>query len=140
MALTVILPSGLSNTGNFAVGSLSATGNLTGNYILGNGALLTGVITSVANINNGTSNVTVVSSGGNVTVGVGGTSNVAVFATTGVFGTQFYATNGFLFNQSTIASSVVFPTGYNASTVGPITQSPGATVTVSAGSKWIVFG
>jgi hypothetical protein len=85
MALTVILPSGLNNTGNFLVGSLSATGNLTGNYILGNGALLSGVITSVSNINSGTSNVTVVSSGGNVTVGVGGTSNVAVFATTGEY-------------------------------------------------------
>ena len=60
-------------------GNLSATGNVTGNYILGNGALLTGVITSVANINSGNSNVTVVSSGGNVTVGVAGISNVAVF-------------------------------------------------------------
>ena len=66
-------------------GLISATGNVTGNYILGNGALLTGVITSVANINNGTSNVTVVSSGGNVTVGVGGTSNVAVFANDGAY-------------------------------------------------------
>ena len=47
-----------------------------GNYILGNGALLTGVITSVANINSGTSNVTVVSANGNVTVGVGGTATV----------------------------------------------------------------
>ena len=31
-------------------GLVSAQGNVTGNYILGNGALLTGVITSVANI------------------------------------------------------------------------------------------
>jgi len=68
----------------FVGNSISAVGNVTGNYILGNGALLTGVITSVANINNGTSNVTVVSSGGNITVGVGGTGNVAVFSTTGV--------------------------------------------------------
>ena len=59
-------------------GIVSAAGNVTGNYILGNGALLTGVITSVANINNGTSNVTVVSSGGNVAIGVGGTSNVVM--------------------------------------------------------------
>jgi hypothetical protein len=65
-------------------GVVSATGNISGNYILGNGALLTGVITSVANINNGTSNVTVVSSGGNVTVGVSGTGNVAVFSTGGL--------------------------------------------------------
>ncbi len=66
-------------------GAISAVGNVSGNYFLGNGALLTGVITSVANISNGTSNVTVVSSGGNVTVGVGGTGNVAVFATTGEY-------------------------------------------------------
>jgi len=99
--LTSVSVSGNANIGNIGTGGLitatgnitggnlvtggvvSATGNVTGNYILGNGALLTGVITSVANINNGTSNVTVVSSGGNITVGVGGTSNVAVFTSTG---------------------------------------------------------
>ena len=75
-------------------GLISAQGNVTGNYILGNGALLTGVITSVANINNGTSNVTVVSSGGNVTVGIGGTSNVAVFATSGVYVTGAISASG----------------------------------------------
>jgi hypothetical protein len=65
-------------------GTFSAFGNVTGNYFLGNGSFLTGVITSVANINNGTSNVTVLSSGGDITVGVGGTGNVAVFSTVGV--------------------------------------------------------
>jgi hypothetical protein len=75
-------------------GLVSATGNVTGNYILGNGALLTGVITSVANINNGTSNVTVVSSGGNITVGVDGTANVAVFATTGEYITGLLSASG----------------------------------------------
>lgn len=64
-------------------GNVTAVGNVSGNYILGNGALLTGVITSVANINSGTSNVTVVSANGNITVGVGGTGNVAVFSTVG---------------------------------------------------------
>jgi hypothetical protein len=73
---------------------ISAAGNVTGNYILGNGALLTGVITSVANINNGNSNVTVVSSGGNITVGVGGTSNVVVFATTGAYVTGVISASG----------------------------------------------
>jgi len=142
MALTVILPSGLSNTGNFAVGSLSATGNITGNYFIGNGSQLTGISAGGggSNISNGTSNVTVVSSGGNVTVGIGGTSNVAVFATTGIYGTLFNATNAFYFNQTTIGTSVVFPTGYSASTVGPMTQSPGVEVTVPPGSKWVVLG
>ena len=81
----------LSVTGNATVGNLltngivSASGNVTGNYILGNGAFLTGVITSVANINNGTSNVSINTSGGNITVGVGGTGNVVVWASTGEY-------------------------------------------------------
>jgi hypothetical protein len=76
-------------------GNITSTGNISGNFILGNGAFLSGVITSVANINLGTSNVTVVSSGGNVTVGVGGTSNVAVFSTTGADVTGNLSANNF---------------------------------------------
>ena len=87
--------SGISNSGNISVsGIISATGNITGNYILGNGSQLGGIITSVANINLGTSNVTVVSSGGNVTVGIGGTSNVVQFATTGVYVTGIVSATG----------------------------------------------
>jgi hypothetical protein len=56
--------------------------------------LLTGVITSVANINNGTSNITVVSSGGNITVGINGTGNVAVFSTNGLDITGNVSTTG----------------------------------------------
>jgi hypothetical protein len=85
---------GISATGNVSGGNLVTAGNVSGNYILGNGALLTGVITSVANINSGTSNVTVVSSGGNVAVGVGGTPNVAVFATTGEYITGVLSVSG----------------------------------------------
>jgi hypothetical protein len=100
------------NTG----GVISATGNVTGNYILGNGALLTGVITSVANINLGTSNVTVTSSGGNIAVGVGGTSNVAVFATTGEYVTGVISANGNI-------------TGGNITTAGVITVNSGGAAT-----------
>jgi hypothetical protein len=63
-------------------GAVSATGNITGNYILGNGALLTGI--DAASIQNGTSNVRVVSSGGNVAIGINGAANVAVFSTGGM--------------------------------------------------------
>jgi hypothetical protein len=81
-------------TFNASTGALSLSGNVTGSYYFGNGSQLTGVSTSSSNINNGTSNVTVVSSGGNVTVGIGGTSNVAVFATTGVFVTGIVSATG----------------------------------------------
>jgi hypothetical protein len=90
---------GLSLSGNVlsainSTSNITTSANVSGNYILGNGYFLTGVITSVANINLGNSNVTVVSSGGNITVGVGGTSNVVVFATTGQYTTGEISATG----------------------------------------------
>lgn len=60
-------------TGNI-VGNITTASNISGNYILGNGACLTGVITSVANINNGTSNISIATSGGNIAVVVNNTA------------------------------------------------------------------
>ena len=71
---------------------ISATGNITGSYFLGNGSQLTGI--DATSIQNGTSNVRVVSSGGNVTVSVGGTSNVAVFDSTGEYVTGLISATG----------------------------------------------
>lgn len=65
-------------------GNITASGNVSGTYLLGNGAFLSGVITSVANINNGTSNVSIGTADGNVTVGVNGTDNIAVFSGSGL--------------------------------------------------------
>jgi hypothetical protein len=73
----------ISATGNITGGNLLTTGNVTGNYIFGNGAFLTG-ITTPTSIANGNSNVNVVSAGGNVTVGIGGVANVAVFSNIGL--------------------------------------------------------
>jgi hypothetical protein len=107
----------LTVTGNTSSGNLltaglvSATGNITGDYIFGNGALLTGVITSVSNINSGTSNVTVVSSGGNISVGVGGTGNVAVFATTGEYVTGLISASGNITGGNLITAGLVSATG-----------------------------
>jgi hypothetical protein len=64
---------------------ISAAGNVSGNYILGNGSQLTGISINPSNIASGTSNVKIVSAGGNATVNIGGTANVAVFATTGEY-------------------------------------------------------
>jgi len=104
-AVTVIASNKFSSvTGNVTGGNvltgglISAAGNITANissFFIGNGSLLTGISGgSGASISNGTSNVTVVSSGGNVTVGVGGTGNVAVFATTGEFITGLLSVSG----------------------------------------------
>ena len=76
----------------------TAIGTSTANTIYVMGYTYVGVFgvdgTIKSSISNGTSNVTVVSSGGNVTVGIGGTGNVAVFASTGEYVTGLISATG----------------------------------------------
>ena len=66
-----------------ATGQISATGNVTGNVFIGNGSGLTGIVVSGGtSIVNGTSNVSVLANS-NVSIAVGGTANVVVWANTG---------------------------------------------------------
>ena len=85
----------ISTYANLRVGSLTATfvnttgnivssGNVTAPYFFGNGSQLSGVITSVTKIINGTSDVTAYS-GGNVAVTVGGTANTVVFTSSNIY-------------------------------------------------------
>jgi hypothetical protein len=76
---TAVLASSVGDVLTLSAGNnISITGNNTSKTVtIG----VTGI--SLNSISNGTSNVNVVSSGGNVTVGIGGTSNVAVFGSTG---------------------------------------------------------
>ena len=67
LAVTANITSGNANLGNLA----------TANFFSGNGALLTG-IGGAGYVSNGTSNVSIPTTNGNVTVSVGGTSNVLV--------------------------------------------------------------
>jgi hypothetical protein len=97
--------------GNISTGgAITTSANITGNYFLGNGALLTGVITSATSINSGTSNVSVISSGGPVTIGVGGTSNVAVFASTGLTVTGVINSTGNVTGGNVIVNGSGTPT------------------------------
>jgi hypothetical protein len=66
------------------LGAFSATGNITGNYFIGNGSQLTGIASgSSSNISNGTSNVNINTSGGNISFSVGGTANVVTLDNAG---------------------------------------------------------
>jgi len=58
-----------------------ANGNVSANFFIGDGSLLTGI--DAASIQNGTSNVRIATSGGNVTAGVGGNANILVLTSTG---------------------------------------------------------
>ena len=77
----------ITGGGVTATGTITSTGNVVaGGYVLGDGGLLSNVSAaiSVSRIESGTSNVAISGSGGNVTVAVAGTSNVAVISTTGI--------------------------------------------------------
>ena len=98
----VIPPAGgaVSTTGNITGGNvltsglISATGNINGNFFNGNGYFLTGIITSVANINNGQSNVNIAAANANIVVNVNGTANVATFSTSGLAVTGLISATG----------------------------------------------
>ena len=93
-------------------GVVSATGNVTGNFFIGNGSQLTGIAAGTpTQIVSGTSNVSVVSSGGNVSVGIGGTGNVAVFATTGEYVTGLISASGNITGGNIITAGLISASG-----------------------------
>tara|TARA_R110002126_G_scaffold4043_1_gene21966 strand:+ start:184 stop:702 length:519 start_codon:yes stop_codon:yes gene_type:complete len=49
------------------------------------------------------------------------------------------ASNGLVVNNLTIATSYSIPSGYGASSVGPVTVNSGVTITVPSGSRWVVL-
>ena len=69
-----------------ATGNITSAGNVSGIYVLGNGSQLTGIsaAVSVTKIENGTSNVIINASDGNIAMTVAGVANVAVITTAGV--------------------------------------------------------
>lgn len=66
-----------------ATGNITSVGNVAGNFFIGNGSQLTGLSlgVSVTKIVNGTSNVEINATGGNVGFNVGGVANVIVVDT-----------------------------------------------------------
>ena len=122
----------MSGTGNITGGNLNATGlslsgnvvsainttsnvtttaNISANYFLGNGSQLSGIITSVANINNGDSNVSIATPNANVTVSVNGTSNVAVFSDTGEYVTGLISASGNITGGNIKTGGLISATG-----------------------------
>jgi hypothetical protein len=70
----------ISSTGN-----ITSAANIAGQFFIGNGSQLTGLsaAVSVQKFSNGTSEGNIGTPGGNANISIGGTSNVAVFTTTG---------------------------------------------------------
>jgi hypothetical protein len=116
-----------------ASGNITSTANVQGNYILGNGALLSGISTTTSNINNGTTNLRIDVSGGNIAANVGGTANVMVVRSTGAYITGVISASGIVTTTGNInggnllASAEITAigniTGGNLSTSGLITAT-----------------
>jgi hypothetical protein len=60
-------------------------------------------------------------------------------ATDTAFEAQFAASNGLIMNNMTVGTSFTIPSGYSASSVGPVSVSSGVTITVPSGSRWVVL-
>lgn len=52
---------------------------------------------------------------------------------------QTVASNGIVVNNKTVGTSYAIPSGYSASSAGPITVASGVAVTVPSGSRWVVL-
>jgi hypothetical protein len=130
----------LASTGEYVSGEISASGNITGNFFFGNGSQLSGIITSVANINNGNSNVRIDSSGGNVAANVGGTANVLVLANTGAFVTGVVSASGNITGNFFIGNGSQLTGIANASSVYSVISLQGNVAGNSAGNVTINAG
>lgn len=60
-------------------------------------------------------------------------------ATNTAFAAQIAASNGLIMNNMTVGTTFTIPTGYSASSVGPVVISSGVTITVPSGSRWVVL-
>ena len=128
--------SGNITGGNILTGGLiSAAGNITsgsGSFFIGNGSQLTGVIASSAGfpVSNGTSNINAAVNA-NITVGVAGTSNVAVFASTGVFVTGVNSVTGNITGGNILTPGLISAAGLatsgNVETAGYVSATGNVT-------------
>jgi hypothetical protein len=120
----------------------SVTGNITGNYFLGNVFFANGITAS--KIYSGNSEVNVVSDGGNVNVSINGTPNIAVFTETGeyVTGAISASTLSVSGNVAVNTSSLKVDTTNNR--VGVVNASPSypldATGNVNSSTGYYVGG
>ena len=89
-------------------------------------------VAGYSNISNGTSNVRIASSGSNVTVGVGGTGNVAVFATTGEYVTGLMSVTGNIIGGNVgigIAPTAALEIKAGTTSLAPIKLNAGTNLT-----------
>ena len=97
---------------NYYTNDVTVVGNVvSGQNFIGNGSLLTGITANAGPvITNGTSNIAVLANA-NIRINVAGTSNVAVFASTGEYVTGVVSATGNITGGNILTAGVVSSTG-----------------------------
>ena len=116
----------VTGTGADVTGTVSATGNITGNFFIGNGSQLTGI--DATSIQNGNSNVKVYANS-NVATSVAGTANVLLVTSTGanVDGTV-NATGNLVANGVTLSGNAI------SAASGILSLGSNANITITGGT------
>ena len=119
---------GMNSSGWTGTGAFTAPNNV---YLTAtSGDLAIGTTTSNQirfAVNGGTTDALTISTSGNVT-----TPNLLT-------GAEVRASNGIHVNSQTVSANYTIATGDSAMSAGPMTVATGITVTVSAGSRWVIL-
>jgi hypothetical protein len=112
---------------------VSVSGNVTGNYFIGNGSQLTGINATSSQISNGTSNVAIVAANGNVQVAVAAVANSVVMGAGSLF------VQGPISTPKTINTLALVPNEVNAVMISPLTISALGNIFVPTDSTLTIF-
>ena len=115
---------------------VSVTGNVTGNYFIGNGSQLTGISGGSAGGNtiiNGTSNVAILAVNGNVQVAVNSVANSVVIGSGSLF------VQGPISTPKVINTLALVPNAVNAVMISPLTISAAGNIFVPDNSTLTIF-
>jgi hypothetical protein len=112
---------------------VSVSGNVTGNYIFGNGSQLTGITSTSNQITNGTSNVAIVAANGNVQVAVAAVANSVVMGAGSLF------VQGPISTPKVINTLALVPNEVNAVMISPLTISASGNIFVPTDSTLTIF-
>jgi len=112
---------------------VSVSGNVTGDYFIGNGSQLTGITSTSSQITNGTSNVAIVAANGNVQVAVAAVANSVVMGAGSLF------VQGPISTPKTVNTLALVPNEVNAVMISPLTISASGNIFVPTDSTLTIF-